>query len=109
MTSKDERDKRKALLRSVKETERKAKAAKLPLSPPQMQALFDFVDERLQESECDYTLRHTVAFLEGQQLAKEPVLEWLRNAHGYCDCEVIFNAEEEFQSSLPKDTKLPRA
>ena len=103
MPSKSERQRRKALLRSLREAERKTKAAKLPLVPAQMRALFDFVDKALQESACDYSLRHTLTFIESQQLAKDPVLEWLREAGGYCDCEVILNAEEEFRSSLPTD------
>ena len=100
MPSKDERQRRKTLLRSMRDAARKAKAAKLPLSPPQMRALFEFVDERLQESECDQSLQHTVAFLESQHLPQEPVLEWHRESGGYCDCEVICNAREEFESSL---------
>ena len=100
MASKTERQKRKALLRSMREADHKAKAAKLPLPPEQLKGLFDFVDERLRESACDQSLRHTMLFLETQQLPKESVLKWLRDAGGYCDCEVIANAEEEFQSSL---------
>ena len=86
----------------MQEAERKAKAGRLPLPPPQMRALFDFVDEHLQESDCDRSLRHTLAFIESQDVPEEPVLEWLREAGGYCDCEVISNAEEECESSLPQ-------
>ena len=84
----------------MRKKQRQQYAAALPLSTAQMAALFNFVDDRLQESECDNTLRHTVSFLQKHQFPQEPVLAWLRNAGGYCDCEVIFNAEEEFESGL---------
>ncbi len=71
------------------------------MTPAQMKALFDFVDQRLSESECDHTLRHTIAFLDSQKVSEEPVLSWLEDAGGYCDCEVIANAEEKLESILP--------
>lgn len=86
----------------MKEAQRQAKGASLPLSTAEMQALFDFVDEELCKGDCDNTLRYTIAFLEQKQLPKEQVITWLENAGGYCDCEVIANAEEEFKSSLPR-------
>ncbi|MFI5113658.1 MAG: DUF2695 domain-containing protein [Terriglobales bacterium] len=71
------------------------------MSPIQMKALFDFVDKKLSESECDNTLRHTIVFLDAQPVEQEAVLQWLEEAGGYCDCEVIANAEEKLESILP--------
>jgi len=30
------------------------------------------------------------------------VLDWLQEAGGFCDCEVLANAEEKFLSSFPR-------
>lgn len=66
-----------------------------------MKKLFDFLDERLGESSCDHTFRHTLSFLEAGHINPEPVLGWLQQAGGYCDCEVIMNAEDVFDSAHP--------
>lgn len=66
-----------------------------------MKELFDCVDERLAESSCDHTFRHTLSFLETHHINPEPVMAWLQQAGGYCDCEVIMNAEDVFDSAHP--------
>ena len=66
-----------------------------------MKELFDFVDEALGESNCDHTFRHTLSFLKGRDIMPDPVLQWLQNAGGYCDCEVIMNAEDVFDIGNP--------
>jgi hypothetical protein len=68
--------------------------AKLPLTKADLKALFDHVDSRLAEHGCDHTLVHTREFLTQRGLPQETVVPWLREYHGYCDCEVIANVEE---------------
>jgi len=70
-----------------------------------MKELFDFVDEGLAKSNCDHTLRHTLSFLKAHNIPSEPVLQWLQNAGGYCDCEVIMNAEDVFNFANPSFDK----
>ncbi|HTC95325.1 MAG TPA: DUF2695 domain-containing protein [Terriglobales bacterium] len=103
MPSFEERQKRKAIKGSLKATEAGSVRESLPITAQQMKSLFDFVDEHLSDSECDHSLRHTLAFLESQGIPAEPVVPWLRNAHGYCDCEVLFNAEEKFNFAFPSN------
>ena len=66
-----------------------------------MKELFDFVDEGLAESDSEHTFRHTLRFLESHNISPEPVLQWLQHAGGYCDCEVIMNAEDVFDFANP--------
>jgi hypothetical protein len=102
MPSHEEKLKRKAAKNVLRQTEQDRIRTSLPMAPAQMKALFDFVDQRLSETECDHSFRHTIAFLDSQQIQQENVLAWLENAGGYCDCEVLFNAEEKLESILPK-------
>ena len=102
MPSHEEKLRRKAVKNALGQTEQDRIRASLPMPPAQMKALFDFVNLGLSESECDHTFRHTIAFLDQQQIQQDAVLAWLENAGGYCDCEVLFNAEEKLESILPK-------
>jgi len=102
MPSHEEKLKRKAAKNAVRQAEQVRIEARLPMPPAQMKALFDFVDQRLTESECDHTFRHTTAFLDSQKIQEDAVLAWLENAGGYCDCEVLCNAEEKLESIFPK-------
>jgi hypothetical protein len=102
MPSHQEKLKRKAAKNALRQTEQDRIRASLPMLPTKMKALFDFVDQKLSESECEDTFRHTITFLDNQQIQRGAVLEWLENAGGYCDCEVLFNAEGKLESILPK-------
>jgi hypothetical protein len=101
MPTPEEQARRKSLKNAAREAERDSVRQGLPLSPAQMKELFDFVNERLAESECDHSLRHTMTYLDAHQIVSDPVSAWLRDAGGYFDCEVIMNAEEKFESAFP--------
>jgi hypothetical protein len=102
MPSHEEKARRKALKNATRQAERDAIRSSLPLTRDQMRNLFDFVDQQLSENECDDTLRAALLFLEQQQLPVEPVVSWLRNNGGYCDCEALANAEERFLFAFPE-------
>lgn len=60
--------------------------------------LFDVLDERLSEVDCDHTLRVTEDFLgEANEVEAEDVLAWLLDRGGVCDCEIQANLEDEFR------------
>jgi hypothetical protein len=101
MPTPDERRKRKTIRDSLRASEIERIRHGLPLEPVQMRSLFQFVEEKLDESDCDHTLRHTLNFLEKLHISSEPVVTWLQNAGGYCDCEVLFNSEQLFESAFP--------
>lgn len=53
--------------------------------------LFAYVAKGLETSPCDNTHRLTREFLEKHNIPVMPVLKWLMNNGGYCDCEVLMN------------------
>jgi hypothetical protein len=80
--------------------QRAAARAKLPLPNDRMQELFDALDSDVPRSGCDHTLRLTQAWLHRKNIAPEPVLEWLRENGGYCDCEALANAEQAWREAI---------
>ena len=103
MPGAEEIARRKALKQAMRQAERERIRSTLPLTPEQMRRLFDFLDEQLSAVPCDDTLQNTLAFLGQEGLPVDPVVHWLGNAGGYCDCEVLANAEEKFQFAFPED------
>ena len=91
MPSKEE----KALLKSLFKTQEKTAFEKsLPISKTQFQELFDFLDSKMGEEDCDDTLR----FLDKNSIANSAeVIGWLKDKGGFCDCEVLANVEEQFE------------
>lgn len=64
----------------------------LNLTPAQLQALGDHLNQKLLEEGCDHTLRCTQEWLKALSIAKpKSVMDALRNRGGYCDCEVLNN------------------
>ena len=95
-----ERDRKKALKQQFKNRERADAEARLPLPKTELAALFDRLDERLRDDDCDHSLRYAEAFLAERGLDASTVLPWLRESGGYCDCEVLANVEDEWADRL---------
>ena len=99
MTDSD-RDRKGDLKRQFKEHERAEAEARLPMPKPDLEALFDRLDECLSDQACDHTLRHTEAFLAERGLDAAAAVPWLREFGGYCDCEVLANVEDQWADRL---------
>jgi hypothetical protein len=100
MSDAPNRDQRKAMLRALKEQQRAAAEAALPLPKVELAALFDYLDAELGETGCDDTPRLTTRFLRDRGLDVDRVAAWLREAGGHCDCEVLANVEPEWEGRL---------
>lgn len=97
MNGQSEKDKRKEILRQLKEKEKAAFYSSLPMAKDIFQQLFDHLDENLGD-ECDDELTLTTQFLQEKGIENiDKVVEWLNNNGGYCDCEVLANVEEKFE------------
>jgi hypothetical protein len=97
MTSKSEKENRKEILRGLKEKEKADFNKSLPMDKETFNELFDHLDERLGEG-CDHTMSMTLDFLREREVKNvDQVVEWLSDKGGYCDCEVLANAEELFE------------
>ena len=96
MTERPEKERRKEVLRRLRELQRAEARAALPLPDDQLWAMFDWLDRELPSRGCDHTLRLTQEFLEQRGLSTEAVLSWLDDNGGFCDCEVLANVEERW-------------
>ncbi|MCJ8154720.1 DUF2695 domain-containing protein [Chryseobacterium sp. SSA4.19] len=98
MPDKNEIGRRKQIKRELIEKANLEFEQSLPISRERFKMLFDFLDEHLSENGCDDTLTLTRNFLEENQIINaEKVIGWLNENGGYCDCEVLYNVEEQFE------------
>lgn len=98
MTDKSDKQKQKELREEYKRKQREEFENSLPMGRMLFTDLFDFLDERLSEQECDNKLTLTKAWLEVNSPENaDEVIRWLREHRGYCDCEVLMNVEESFE------------
>ena len=88
------KEKKKALSKSWQETQRKDYL----LTEENVQELFEYLEEHLDTTGCDHTLRHTEQWLKdnlSQDMAKQAIAE-ITDMGGYCDCEVLLNCYENY-------------
>ena len=90
---------RKEALDRWKADQRAIARAKLPLTGEHLRSMFDMLDEALSQRGCDHTLRLTTEWLVLNNLPIEPVVNWLRENGGYCDCESLANSEQAWHDA----------
>ena len=93
----EEKDRQKQLLKDFKLKEKQDFINSLPFQIEKFYNLFDFLNERLTEDECDDTLVLTIEYLRENGLYSEKAIDFLQQNGGYCDCEVLNNVEEKFE------------
>lgn len=93
MPSRQEKERRKALVQPIVARQQREAEAAMPLSKTDLKALFDWLDETADEG-CDGTLRRTRNFLHEHDLPEGTITDWLMDYGGGCDCEVLANVEE---------------
>jgi hypothetical protein len=89
-----EHERRKALLRTTKTEELLHAEQELPAPKPVLESLFDWLDEKLGEADCDDTLRLTLEFAQSHALDEKRLRDWTEKYGGYCDCEVLGNVPD---------------
>ena len=88
-------DRRKRVIaRRVREGRRAAEREEFPLSAAAFGQIFEMLDERLAKERCDHSLRFTAGWLSARGLDPVPVVEWLCEHGGSCDCEVRTNVAD---------------
>jgi len=98
MPSKEEKERRKKIADDLSNTARERFKESLPMSVENFHQLFDFLDEQLTEVACDHNTVLTEKFLDSIGADKEKVILFLNELGGYCDCEVLANAEDHFEN-----------
>ena len=78
--------------------QKEANDKKYILSEKEVQNLFAYLEELLDNSCCDHTLRYTEMWLKENISPKifESVIKEIIDMGGYCDCEVLFNCYEDY-------------
>ena len=97
MPSQEEKQRRKAIQNELTQKANAEKLEALPMPKEKLQAFFNYLDQKLEEHDCDDTLRFTQEFAASHNLAFEPIKQWLCNYGGYCDCEALANVEEKHE------------
>ena len=90
------KEQRKAMLKQYKDGQKNSLVNSLPMSCDIFHELFDYLDERLSEEDCNHNLEMTEEFLKQRNIPIEEVEDWLMKNGGGCDCEVLLNVEELF-------------
>ena len=103
MASKEEKRRRAALIQAMVAEDTKKAIEEMPISLSQLGQLFDHLDVKL-ENGCDHTPRITTAFLTSNGLSQKRILPWLQDQGGSCDCEILANVEESWESEISKNT-----
>ena len=85
---------RKELKNQYKMQQIQAFEASLPVPKETLQELLDYLDERLEEQCCNDDLSMTLDYLREAGIEPEPVISWLQEHGGYCDCEVLSTMDE---------------
>jgi len=85
--------------RAWKDEQRASARAAFPLSREMLEQFFDAVDSALEQSGCDHTLRFTEQWLSDNVPDREPMITWLKNHGGFCDCEVLANACDHWEQN----------
>jgi hypothetical protein len=79
--------------------QRASARAAFPLSDADLSAMFEELDDQLERDPCDHTLRFTMRWLASSGHASGPVVDWLRDNGGYCDCEVVANVCDHWEQA----------
>jgi hypothetical protein len=100
MQDKNEIERRKQIKRKLREKAKLEFENSLPMSREIFTQLFDFLDEKLGEYDCNDSLKLTTEFLKENHIETISEIEnWLQENGGYCDCEVLNNVEEMFDEN----------
>jgi hypothetical protein len=102
MASREEKARNKELKQQVRDAERERLRTSLPCTPEKMRQLFEFLAAKIEDSGCPDTLENTLQFLRSQSLPEQGIIKWLDDSGGFCDCEVLYNAEEKFLFAFPE-------
>jgi len=104
VASKEEKRRRAALVEAMVAEDTKKAIEEMPLSLKELGELFDHLDEHLGNEGCDHTPKITSSFLASIKLNQEEIIPWLEDQGGYCDCEILANVEESWESEITKNT-----
>lgn len=83
---------------ALKKAWKTARSTGYILTEENVQELFEYLEEQLENTCCDHTLRYTEEWLKdniSQEMIESVVAE-ITDMGGYCDCEVLLNCYEAY-------------
>lgn len=92
-----DKNERKKILKELKEKKKAEFDKSLPMSRDLFEELFEFLDEQIGQNGYNHSVEIMTSFLNKRKISSEPVLNWLEEHGGYCDCEVLMNVENTFE------------
>ena len=101
MPSKDEKARRKHIAHALRDQQRQKTREGFPAPVLVLRELFDDLDQRLGDEECDGSLRLTRQFLRRSAVPEDRVIRWLEEQGGHCDCEALNNVESVVAEAVP--------
>jgi len=104
VASKQEKRRRAALVEAMVAEDTEKAIEEMPLSLKDLGRLFNHLDVQLELEGCDHTPRITSSFLERLNLNRDEILLLLAEQGGSCDCEILANIEESWESEIAKNT-----
>ena len=91
----EDRDRKK----TWKEQKRQKSQIAFPLPNELLESLFVSVEAHVAKEGCDHTHRFTDRWLTENKYPRTPILEWLEEHGGFCDCEVTANAQDHWEQN----------
>ena len=88
----------KAKKKELSKVWREAQCRDYWLTEENVQELFEYLEEQLDNTGCDHTLHHTERWLKdniSQDMIQKVIAE-ITDMGGYCDCEVLLNCYEDY-------------
>lgn len=104
MPSKEEKQRRKDLVKIIVQEDTDEAIKNMPISFKDLAGLLNHLDEEFSVEGCDHTPKMTIRYLENKKLPSEEILSWLGEYGGYCDCEILANVEDSWESELEQYT-----
>ena len=65
-----------------------------------LNTLFNVLNAELPKCGCDHSFRIVRDWCHKVGIESGPVEAWLRDNGGYCDCEALANAEQQFSEAI---------
>ena len=69
----------------------------LPAGRDQIEALFDFLDMKLEGNKCDHTSRFAMQYMMQNSMNFPKLSAWLSQNGGYCDCKIVEEIAETWR------------
>ena len=72
----------------------------LPAGQYDIEDLFDFLEMKLEDADCNHSLRFAMQFMMENRLDFPKLTAWLQQNGGFCDCKVLEQIAPEWRKAF---------